>query len=71
MKTNYKVSMNSLARKITGHLEAMHPERRPVMPNGFRARRVDYSANGEMEVMTSHGHTAFVSVEQCRTWLNI
>ncbi len=70
MTTNTK-GLNALARKITDHLQAIHPEKRPTMANGFRAKRVDYSANGEMEVLTDHGHQDFVSVEEAKKWLDL
>jgi len=63
--------LNNLANQITAHLKAIHPEKRPVMGNRFRARRVDYCANDEMEVLTDHGHQYFVSVEEAKKWLSL
>jgi hypothetical protein len=69
--TTKTASMQKLAREITSHLKAMKAESRPTMANGFRARRVDYAANGYMEVATDHGHTVHLTVEDCRKWLTL
>ena len=70
MKTSTK-GLNKLAKKITAHLKALHPEKRPTMRNGFSARCVNYTANGFMAVLTDHGHETFVSVEEAKTWLTL
>ena len=75
MKANQNNMKNAqtlarLAGKITTHLKALHPEKRPTMENGFRAVRVDYSPKGYMAVTTAHGHETFARVEEAEKWLN-
>ena len=41
---------------------------RPMMENGFRARRVDAVA-GKFEVTTDNGHLAFATKEQVKSWI--
>lgn len=52
----------SQIKKINSELASMPAEKRPMMANGFRAQRVDYSAGKNLEVTTDHGHVVFAPI---------
>ena len=58
--------MKTLQNKINKALKTASI--RPMMENGFRARRVDAVA-GKFEVTTDNGHVTFATKEQVKSWI--
>lgn len=54
---------------INAALKAIHPEKRPMMSNGFRAQSVAACTVGTIEVTTSHGHTVHLATAEALKWV--